>query len=196
MYSYLNNNRSVLSMRKIAIMGRIASGKTTTANELAYLLGPGQTKITSFASIPKQITHRLWEFHNGIKPRKHYIHVAESMKQIDPYVWARATLEEIKQWESQFHIIIDDTRFDVEIETLIDKNYEIYALDIDDNVQKMRICHTYPDNADEHLDVCRDEKERFDSLLKKFKHEIKYIPVPPTASSLDVAAALYGCKGY
>ena len=130
---------------KIAICGKMCSGKTTLANHIMRSF-PGYQKY-SFAKRVKELCIELFDMKG--KDRDLLITFANSMREIDPNVWINQVLQETK---GKDNCIIDDVRYQNEINALIKDGWKIIQLHIPYELQKKRIIKTYPDNYQEHLD--------------------------------------------
>ena len=89
------------------------------------------------------------------KDRELLIKFANSMREIDPNVWINQVLKETRGREN---CIIDDVRYQNEVNALIHDGWKIIQLQISPHIQKKRIMKTYPDNYKEHLNKCRAAK--------------------------------------
>ena len=129
---------------KIAITGKICSGKSTLANKLKNIL---KLEKYSFADNVKKYAKEIFEME--YKDRKLIQDFAEKMKEIDNNIWIKQLDKEIKD---KVHIVIDDLRFENEYNYLKKNNYYIIKLVIDKNQQIKRIEDLYKDKAPEHLE--------------------------------------------
>ena len=129
---------------KIAICGKMCSGKSTLANHIMRTF-PGYQKY-SFAKRVKELCVELFDMKG--KDRELLITFANSMRDIDPNVWIRQVLKETKDKEN---CIIDDVRYQNEVNALIHDGWKIIQLEVSPDIQKRRIMKTYPDNYQEHL---------------------------------------------
>ena len=128
---------------KIAITGKICSGKSTLANKLKNKL---KLEKYSFADKVKKYATEIFEME--YKDRKLIQDFAEKMKEIDNNIWIKQLDKEIK---NKTHIVIDDLRFENEYNYLKKNNYYIIKLVINKNQQIKRIEDLYKDKAHEHL---------------------------------------------
>tara|TARA_Y100000768_G_scaffold47191_1_gene30806 strand:+ start:1353 stop:1877 length:525 start_codon:yes stop_codon:yes gene_type:complete len=130
---------------KIAICGKMCSGKSTLANHIMRTF-PGYQKY-SFARRVKELCVELFGMTG--KDRDLLITFANKMRDIDPNVWINQVLRETKGKEN---CIIDDVRYQNEVNALIHDGWKIIQLHVPYELQKKRIIKTYPDNYQEHLD--------------------------------------------
>jgi cytidylate kinase len=128
---------------KIAITGKICSGKSTLANKLKDKL---KLEKYSFADNVKKYAKEIFEME--YKDRKLIQDFAEKMKELDNNIWIKQLDKEIKD---KTHIVIDDLRFENEYNYLKANNYYIIKLVIHKNQQIKRIEDLYKDKAHEHL---------------------------------------------
>ena len=129
---------------RIAITGNICSGKTTLANKLSehYNL-----KIYSFASNVKKYATEIFDM--KYKDRKLIQDFAEKLKEIDNDIWIKLLDKEINGLDN---IIIDDLRFQNELDYLKSQNFFIIKIKITKEEQIERIKKLYKDNYQEHID--------------------------------------------
>lgn len=158
---------------KIAITGKICSGKSTLANKLKNIL---KLEKYSFADNVKKYAKEIFEM--KYKDRKLIQDFAEKMKEIDNNIWIKQLDKEIKD---KVHIVIDDLRFENEYNYLKKNNYYIIKLVIDKNQQIKRIEDLYKDKAPEHLErlehisECNIDKLNADLTINTEDVDIKTI---------------------
>ena len=128
---------------RIAITGKICSGKTTLANELTL---HGYTKI-SFGDKVKEMCVEIFDM--KYKNRKLIQTFAEKMKEIDENVWINFVIAKIKE-NPENKWVIDDVRFPNEYEKLKENGFKFVYLEIDDKLQLDRLQKTYGDLYTEH----------------------------------------------
>lgn len=129
---------------KIAITGKICSGKSTLANIIKYRLN---LEKYSFADNVKKYAKELFDM--SYKDRKLIQELAEKLKEIDNDIWIKQLDKNIKDKDN---IIIDDLRFENEYNYLRSNKYFIIKLLIDKNQQIKRIKELYKENANEHIE--------------------------------------------
>lgn len=158
---------------KIAITGKICSGKSTLANKLKDKL---KLEKHSFADKVKKYATEIFEME--YKDRKLIQDFAEKMKELDNNIWIKQLDKEIKD---KTHIVIDDLRFENEYNYLKKNNYYIIKLVIDKNQQIKRIEDLYKDKAHEHLkrlehiSECNIDKLNADLTINTADVDIKTI---------------------
>ena len=158
---------------KIAITGKICSGKSTLANKLKDKL---KLEKHSFADKVKKYATEIFEME--YKDRKLIQDFAEKMKELDNNIWIKQLDKEIKD---KTHIVIDDLRFENEYKYLKKNNYYIIKLVIDKNQQIKRIGDLYKDKAHEHLkrlehiSECNIDKLNADLTINTADVDIKTI---------------------
>ena len=139
---------------KIALSGRMGSGKTTASNYIAAI-SPEAFQI-SFASKLKEVVQDL--FDPPEKDRKLLIEVGEKMRQIDPQVWARYTLRQAAKHDL---VVIDDLRLPVEYDLLKKAGYTTIRLEISPKLQKERLQQCYPETWRQHWQCAQDPTEQY-----------------------------------
>lgn len=129
---------------KIAITGKICSGKSTLAEKLKEKLN---LEKYSFGNNVKKYAEEL--FNMEYKDRKLIQDFAEKLKEIDNDIWIKQLDKEIK---NKNNIVIDDLRFLNEYNYLKKNNFIIIKLLIDKNQQIKRINNTYKRKEFEHIE--------------------------------------------
>lgn len=148
-----------MSMR-IAICGRICSGKSTLAR---YLEREHGFTILSFASTPKRYASEIFGMEH--KDRRLIQDFCEKLREIDRDVWIRH-LEKELLLNMDKNIVIDDLRFPNEYDLLRRYNFHIIKLDICSTLQIERIKRTYPTTAQEHIQGLDHVSETYISGFK------------------------------
>ena len=127
---------------KIAIYGPMCSGKSTIASIIKE--NNSDYEIFSFGQKIKDLAKELFNMKH--KDRSLLINIADKMRDIDPDVWAKFI---IKQTESKQYCIIDDLRFQNELNYLND--WKIIALTTPKEVRIERIKQLYPNDYQDHI---------------------------------------------
>ena len=138
---------------KIAICGKMCSGKSTLAN---YIMSnyPEYQKY-SFAGKVKELCVELFDMKG--KDRPLLINFANKMRDIDENVWVNQVL---KQTSGKTNCIIDDVRYQNEVDALIEDGWSFIQLNVPDELQKSRIMGLYPDNYQQHFNSMNHISER------------------------------------
>lgn len=129
---------------KIAICGKMCSGKTTIANYIMRTF-PGYKKY-SFGQKVKDLCVEL--FNMKEKDRSLLIKFANSMREIDSNVWINQVLKVTK---GEDNCIIDDVRYQNEVDALIKDGWSFIQINIPYELQTNRIIKLYPNNYQDHL---------------------------------------------
>ena len=156
---------------KIAISGPMGSGKTTIANLI--INSNSEYKIYSFGQKIKDIAYELFNMNKNFKDRSLLINIADKMREIDPDVWAKYI---INQTNSYNHCIIDDLRFQNELDLLENNSDDwiYFVLKMDEKTRLERLKKLYPDNYEDHVKNMSHLSEQ--GLLNfKNKNRILYI---------------------
>jgi len=160
---------------KIAICGKMCSGKSTIANMLKEY--DDRFKIFSFGNKIKVLANELFDMDLKNKDRSLMIAIGSKMREINPDVWVNYIIKETKDEE---FCIIDDLRFQNELDILEKNDWKIISLNISEELQTERIKNLYKDNYDDHLKN-RNHLSEENSLI--FKNEPLLIN---SNSSLDI----------
>ena len=154
---------------KIAITGKMGSGKSWVANILVEKYGFYKT---SFAKKVKILVSELFNVHN--KDRGILIRFASSMRDIDHEIWIRHMFKDIEDQENK-NVVIDDLRLRNEYITLKKKGWFFIKIDIDEKDRVQRIKDTYGNDTESHLkykhsitenDVCLYPDSSFDIVIR------------------------------
>ena len=140
---------------KIAICGKMCSGKTTIANLIKEY--DNRYEIFSFGKKVKVIANELFGMDMNNKNRSLMIQIGTKMREIDVNVWANYIINETKDKE---FCIIDDLRFQNELDLLEENNWNIIQLDIDEDLQIERLKNLYKENYDDHIKNKNDLSEK------------------------------------
>lgn len=143
---------------KIAVCGSICSGKTYLSN---YLVKEYNLTKFSFGRKVKDIAEDLFKM--NYKDRPLIQNIADKMKEIDPDIWAKYIVKQIKYLDN---IIIDDLRFPNEAKYLQTLGFIIIKLNIDPNIQRNRIMRKYITHYQEHLDNLHHNSEQHFNKIK------------------------------
>ena len=137
---------------KIAICGKMASGKTTVADHLSL----DGFRIVSMAGEVKRVGRELFGMKIGEKNRPLLQQIGMKMREIRESVWLDCLIRESEKHEM---VVCDDVRFINEAKTLKEHGWILIKLDIDDNLQKERLQNTYPDDWVVHWNNRTDASE-------------------------------------
>ena len=129
---------------KIAIIGKMCSGKSTIAQII--MDHDSSYKTFSFGGAVKKYAKEIFNMQG--KDRSLLINFANKMREIDKDVWVRPVIEESGLFEN---CIVDDVRYQNELDALVNDNWIIIKLNISRELQEERIKNTYPENYEDHL---------------------------------------------
>jgi dephospho-CoA kinase len=128
---------------RIAFTGNLCSGKSYLAK---ILMKKYNLELYSFAGKIKEIATDLFQM--AQKDRLLLQNIADKMKEIDPDIWIKYLLNDIGDKDN---IIIDDLRFENEVNYLKEHGFTIIRLNVPDDIQMERIKNTYPTTYEEHI---------------------------------------------
>lgn len=132
---------------KIAITGKMCSGKSTLANYIGSL--DKRYRIYSFGEKVKDVAQDLFKMDPMKKDRTLLTSIGTKLREIDPDVWTKYI---INQTQRHAFCIIDDLRYQNEYEYLIQNDFKIIQLNVSPELQENRIKERYPHNFQDHLD--------------------------------------------
>jgi len=145
---------------KIAITGKMCSGKTTVAN-IIQQFDPTYEKY-SFGQKVKDIAIDLFDMKN--KDRSLLVQIGGYMRDIDNNVWTNYLMNQIKNRDN---CIIDDLRYQNELDNCLLNNFKIIQLIVSKDIQINRIKKVYPDN---YLDHIKNIDHKSESQVFDFKN--------------------------
>jgi len=131
---------------KIAVTGKMCSGKTTLCNYLCEL--EPRFQIFSFGKKVKQVARDLFKMDPTVKDRSLLTSIGQKMREIDPAVWVNYVINECKDKE---YCLVDDLRYQNEYEALVNNGFKIIQLNVSPELQEERIKIVYPENYKDHL---------------------------------------------
>lgn len=130
---------------KIAIHGPMCSGKTTISDIIKEY--DNSYKTYSFGLKVKDIAKDLFDMKG--KDRSLLINVATKMREIDPDIWAKYVVKQIKK-DNNSNCIIDDLRFQNEADYL-KNDWLMISLTTPEEVRIKRIKEIYKENYQDHI---------------------------------------------
>jgi len=131
---------------KIAITGKMCSGKTTLSNYLVSI--EPRFQVFSFGKKVKEVASDLFQMDPNFKDRSLLTSIGQKMREIEPDVWANYVINQTKDLN---YCIIDDLRYQNEYELLAKEGWKIIQLNISKELQEQRIQSIYPENYQDHL---------------------------------------------
>ena len=134
---------------KIAVCGKMASGKTTLAD---WFVEHHDFQKISLAAKVKSIAADLFGMVH--KDRRLLQQIGMKMREIREDVW----IDYLINHEGD-NLIVDDVRFINEAEKLKAAGWTIVRINIDDELQKERLKVTYPDDWEVHWSSRGDSSE-------------------------------------
>lgn len=146
---------------KIAIVGKMCSGKTTVANIITEI-NPSYQRY-SFGQKVKDVAIDLFNMKN--KDRSLLVKIGGFMRDIDPDVWVNYLLKQIKDVDN---CIIDDIRYQNEVDACKKLGFTFIYLTIPKQIQIKRIKRVYPDNYMDHIQNINHVSETNNLQLENF----------------------------
>ena len=131
---------------RIAVTGKMCSGKTTLCNYLCEI--EPRFQIFSFGKKVKDVASDLFQMDPLIKDRTLLTSIGQKMREIDKDVWVNYVIQQCKDVE---YCLVDDLRYQNEYEALVKNGFKIIQLNISDELQEYRIRNIYPNNYLDHL---------------------------------------------
>lgn len=167
-------------MVKIGICGIMASGKTTLAEQL--IQNYSDFTRVSLANAVKEFANFIFDIPEGFKDRVAYQKMGDGARNyLFQDVWIETLLQQVAEQEGfNKHFVVDDIRYENEVDKLKGKGWYIVKLDIDDDLQLERLKATYPDDWEVHAEarshasesqVNNIPLEKFDFIIKASNDE-------------------------
>lgn len=162
-------------MVKIGLCGIMASGKTTLAEQL--IENYSDFTRCSLAGAVKEFANFIFDIPEGFKDRVAYQKMGDGARNyLFQDVWIETLLQQVAGQEGfNKHFIVDDIRYENEVDKMKSKGWYIIKLDIDDDLQLERLKTTYPDNWETHAEARSHASESQVKTipLQKFDYIIK-----------------------
>ena len=137
---------------KIAICGKMASGKTTLAD---WFVEHHDFLKISLAAKVKNVAKDLFGMTH--KDRRLLQQIGMKMREIKEDVWIDYLIN--LQVDEGENLIVDDVRFINEAKKLKSAGWIVIRINIDDELQRDRLKSTYPDDWEVHWDSRGDASE-------------------------------------
>ncbi len=131
---------------KIALSGKMGSGKTTLAEELVK---DYDFKRVSFANGVKDTAMNVFgmtyeQAYGAQKNRELLQKIGQKCREIEPNVWVNMTRRQIMDYDAQgYDIVVDDMRFKNEFDILRDLGFIMVRIDASPEVRRKRIPNTF-----------------------------------------------------
>ena len=161
---------------KIAICGKMASGKTTLAD---YLCKNYEFTKFSLAGPVKSLSRFLFDIPQDEKNREIFQRVGDGARNhLFDDIWIQTLDQQVSLYEKNnkgAHIVVDDVRYENEALYLSHNGWKIIKIEIAEPLQIERIKNTYPHNWESHIqarthasEVSLDEIDNlwFDYVIK------------------------------
>jgi|TARA_B110000285_G_scaffold45756_1_gene51167 Cdc6-like AAA superfamily ATPase len=181
------------SILKIAISGKMGSGKTTLANEILHQFNSGysgQSTMVSLGAAVKEVARNYFLMPDDVKDRSLLQQIGQQFRTIKENVWVDIMLIDVQGMADSTSIelcICDDVRFENELELLQADGWMTIRLTVDESEQKRRLECAYADNWRTHWEHRNeisetelDNTEGFDLTL----HNLGLEDVPHNASEI------------
>lgn len=142
-----------MTARRIAVIGRIRSGKNTLADMISNKYGHEQFQLGD--GIKDVIINYFPEAILEGKPRKHYQTIGQAFRELNPNIWIE-TLDRKLQFHYKVYpnypVIIPDVRQQNEVEYLKKQGFTIIRLDADKEIRLERIAMSGDVFSEEQLE--------------------------------------------
>ena len=140
---------------KIAICGKMGSGKTTLANNI--IVNHPYFLKRSLAEGVKNFARFVYDIPEGKKDRVLFQKIGDGARnELFEDIWITTML---RQCNSEEYIIVDDVRYYNEVIKLEEQGWNIIKINISNDLQEQRIKRTYPDDWKTHLSSRKHNSE-------------------------------------
>ena len=140
---------------KIAICGKMCSGKTTLATMIKRM--DDRYTVYSLGSKIKGIASDIFDMKDGTKDRTLLTSIGTKMREINSDVWINYVLN---QTQGKTHCLIDDLRYQNEYDALVKDGWYFIQLHVSPHIQRQRLMKHYAQNYQDHLDNDSHASER------------------------------------
>ena len=135
---------------RLALCGKMASGKTTIAE---YLEATEGFERFSLAKAVKDYANFLFDIPEGLKDRTAYQKVGEGGRQfLYSNIWIDVLIKDIEQCSVDSVVVVDDVRYGNEVTYLKEQGWKLIKVKITDELQLERLKTTYPDDWQTHAE--------------------------------------------
>ena len=178
---------------KIAISGKMGSGKTTLANELIQQFtdgNNGKSKMVSLGAPVKEVARKYFLMPADVKDRSLLQQIGQQFRNITPDVWVDLMMSCVQTSADITDIglyICDDVRFENELKAMNEDGWMTIRLTVDESEQQRRLeCaygedwRTHWENRNEISETDLDKTVGFDMVL----HNLELVNVPHVASEI------------
>ncbi len=167
---------------KLAIMGKMCSGKTTLSNHIKKFIQKNygvSVESHTFAGKVYDLAYELFDMSKENKDRKLLQTIGSLMRSINENVWINYLNKNVKNK----NVIVEDCRYENEFASLEKEGFIIIKINIDPEYQVFRLRRTYPDTYIEHINNLHhaSEKgieaipdEKFDIILDAKDNELNF----------------------
>jgi len=163
---------------KLAIHGKMCSGKTTLSNFIInYLIHHKNITLKKVAFADKVYNIAYDLFNMKTKSRELLQAIGTKMREIDEDIWIKYVLN-----NNDDNIIVDDLRYPNELNALKQAGFILIKLELDKDEQLKRLKKCYPETYQEHINNMNHESEllmesiddsNFDLIIKSDNHVIE-----------------------
>lgn len=122
---------------KIAVLGQMRAGKDTVAEILKEKELFIELKFSD--GISAIIRTYFPEAEQFGKPRQHYQHIGQSLRQLDEDVWINRLDKKLKALSTERSVIVTDVRQENEVKYLKEQGFTLIKVIADDSVRIQRI---------------------------------------------------------
>jgi len=153
---------------KIAIVGKMCSGKSTLSNKIIKYYKRFGIKLEkrAFANKVYKLAYDLFDMKE--KNRLLLQQIGTKMREIDDNVWIYYTLKNLPE-----NVIIEDCRYINEFKQLVNNGFTIIKINISKKKQLKRLKKTYPNTWKTHINNLNHESETsLDNIPNKSFHYI------------------------
>ena len=142
-------------MVKVALCGKMASGKTTIAEN--FISDYSFFQRVSLADAVKRFARFIFDIPEGHKDRVAFQKMGDGARRfLYEDVWIDVLLKEVEFEETHGnmeHFVIDDVRYKNEVIKLKENGWLVIKIDIHDDLQIERLKNAYPENWQTHVDA-------------------------------------------
>jgi hypothetical protein len=158
-------------VHKIAISGKMVSGKTTLLN--AIVAQNPTLKRVSLADPVKDVAYRYFKMGANEKDRYLLQQIGQRFRSIRPSVWIDILNDTAKKNESQnIGSICDDVRFPNELEAMRKEGWITVRLEVNEQERLRRVKQTYGDEWESHW---KNRFEESETSLDDYEFDWDYV---------------------
>ena len=174
----------MVMIKKIAISGKMVSGKTTLLNAITAQ-NPDLVRV-SLADPVKEVAYRYFKMGESEKDRSLLQKIGQRFRSIKPTIWIDLLNDTANENGADgLGSICDDVRFPNEVEAMKENGWVTIRLEVNEDERLKRVKNTYGATWESHWDNRFEESE---TSLDDYNFEWDYVFTDMLYENIEVVA--------